>query len=39
MILYLAGVKKIIYVAPFKCADREKDYEVAWKYFENKYGK
>ena len=27
------------YVAPFDRCDREKDYETAWKFFEEKYGK
>lgn len=31
--------RTIEYVAPFVCCDREKDYEVAWKFFEEKYGK
>ncbi len=26
--------RKIEYVAPFDCCDREKDYETAWKFFE-----
>lgn len=29
----------IQYVAPFDRCDREKDYEIAWKFFEEKYGK
>lgn len=33
-------VERIIeYVAPFDRCDREKDYETAWKFFEEKYGK
>ena len=33
-------VERIIeYVAPFERCDREKDYETAWKFFEEKYGK
>lgn len=31
--------RTIEYVAPFDRFDREKDYEIAWKFFENKYGK
>lgn len=31
--------RTIKYVAPFDCCDREKDYETAWKFFEEKYGK
>ena len=31
--------RKIEYVAPFDRCDREKDYETAWKFFEEKYGK
>lgn len=31
--------RTIEYVAPFDRCDREKDYETAWKFFENKYGK
>ena len=27
------------YFAPFDCCDREHDYEVAWKFFEEKYSK
>ena len=30
--------RTIEYVAPFDCCDREKDYETAWKFFEEKYG-
>ena len=30
--------RTIEYVAPFVRCDREKDYEVAWKFFEEKYG-
>ena len=29
--------RPIEYVAPFDCCDREKDYETAWKFFEEKY--
>lgn len=29
----------IEYVAPFDRCNREKDYETAWKFFEEKYGK
>ena len=29
--------RTIEYVAPFDCCDREKDYETAWKFFEEKY--
>ena len=31
--------RAIEYVAPFDRCDREKDYETAWKFFEEKYGK
>ena len=31
--------RTIEYVAPFDRCDRELDYEIAWKYFEEKYGK
>lgn len=31
--------RTIEYVAPFDRCDREKDYEIAWKFFEQKYGK
>lgn len=31
--------RTIEYVAPFDRCDREKDYETAWKFFEDKYGK
>ena len=31
--------RTIEYVAPFDRCDREKDYEIAWKFFEDKYGK
>ena len=31
--------RTIEYVAPFDRCDREKDYETAWEYFEQKYGK
>ena len=31
--------RRIQYVAPFDRCDREKDYETAWKFFEEKYGK
>ena len=31
--------RTIEYVAPFDRCDREKDYEIAWKFFEEKYGK
>lgn len=31
--------RTIEYVAPFERCDREKDYEIAWKFFEEKYGK
>lgn len=31
--------RTIEYVAPFDRCDREKDYEIAWKFFEKKYGK
>ena len=27
----------IQYVAPFDCCNREQDYEIAWKFFEEKY--
>lgn len=30
--------RTIKYVAPFDCCDREKDYETAWRFFEEKYG-
>ena len=30
--------RTIEYVAPFDRCDREKDYEIAWKFFEDKYG-
>jgi len=30
--------RTIDYVAPFDCCDREKDYEMAWKFFDGKYG-
>lgn len=30
--------RTIEYVAPFDRCDREKDYEIAWNYFEEKYG-
>lgn len=31
-------VKRTIeYIAPFDCCDREQDYEIAWKFFEEKY--
>lgn len=34
------SVKRTIeYVAPFDKCDREQDYETAWKFFEEKYGK
>ena len=29
--------RTIEYVAPFDCCNREKDYETAWKFFEEKY--
>jgi len=29
--------RTIEYVAPFDRCDREKDYEIAWKFFEEKY--
>ncbi len=33
-------IERVIeYVAPFDCCDREKDYEIAWKFFKEKYGK
>ena len=31
--------RTIEYVAPFDCCDRERDYETAWMFFEEKYGK
>ena len=31
--------RTITYVAPFDKCDREQDYETAWAFFENKYGK
>lgn len=31
--------RTIEYVAPFDRCDREKDYEIVWKFFEEKYGK
>lgn len=31
--------RTIDFVAPFNRCDREKDYETAWKFFEEKYGK
>ena len=31
--------RTVEYIAPFDCCDREKDYETAWKFFEEKYGK
>ena len=31
--------RPIEYVAPFDRCDREQDYETAWKFFEEKYGK
>ena len=31
--------RTIEYVAPFDRCDREQDYEIAWKFFENKYRK
>lgn len=31
--------RTIEYVAPFDRCDREKDYEIAWKFFEEKYSK
>lgn len=31
--------RTIEYVAPFDRCDREEDYEIAWKFFEEKYGK
>ena len=31
--------RTIEYLAPFDRCDREKDYETAWKFFEEKYGK
>ncbi len=30
--------RTVEYVAPFERCDREKDYEIAWKFFEEKYG-
>ena len=30
--------RTIEYIAPFDCCNREKDYETAWKFFEEKYG-
>lgn len=30
--------RTIEYIAPFDRCDREKDYEIAWKFFEEKYG-
>ena len=30
--------RTIEYVVPFDRCDREKDYEAAWKFFEEKYG-
>ena len=30
--------RTIEYVAPFDRCDREKDYETAWSFFEEKYG-
>ena len=30
--------RTIEYAAPFDRCDREKDYETAWKFFEDKYG-
>lgn len=34
------GVKNRIveYIAPFDRCDREKDYEISWRFFEKKYG-
>lgn len=29
--------RTIEYVAPFDRCDREQDYEIAWKFFEEKY--
>lgn len=31
--------RTIEYIAPFDRCDRERDYEMAWKFFEEKYGK
>ncbi len=31
--------REIIYVAPFDRCNREEDYETAWRFFEEKYGK
>lgn len=31
--------RTVDYVAPFDRCDREKDYETAWKFFEEKYNK
>ena len=31
--------RTIEYVAPFDRYDREQDYETAWRFFEEKYGK
>lgn len=31
--------RTIEYVAPFDCCNREQDYETAWKFFEEKYGR
>jgi len=32
-------IERVIeYVAPFDRCDREKDYETAWRYFDEKYG-
>ena len=31
--------RTIEYVAPFDRCDRERDYETAWKFFEEKYGR
>lgn len=31
--------RKIEFIAPFFQCDREQDYETAWKFFEEKYGK
>ena len=33
------SVRTIEYVAPFDRCDREQDYETAWRFFEEKYGK
>lgn len=30
--------RTIEYIAPFDCCNREHDYEMAWKFFEEKYG-